>query len=663
MNRFRSAHTLSVVCLLTALGAAAATGETPSPEADPAWTLRFESPVLWQRVTPLGGLVVGTAKGLYGVEPGGGGIAWRHEDLPDLSPDGYREILNSPFVLVAEQGQRGRVLILDSMNGRIVFDSLKVGFAQVVGHHLLPRNRALLVIGPRADGGKSAMSLVDVATAEVRWTKQHAGATASVIGRLAAALVERHTGESVSFPKPVEAAGAILIPELTGVSKIDIATGELAWRVPGIQGVALARVYASPHRDDLFFVAAQQTMTIGTSNSEVVTTHYGAFRLSDGSAVWDKPVRMKGAATEILFLERGAVLSSGPDGNGRLKLADYESGESLWGKKGKGIEIQGTLVDHAPLADGGILLVTGHDSAWTNKGIEYYLSILDPAAGTLRCSKPARCRGRLLRTEVVPRGVLYVTTSEVNLLDPATGQPVLKRAVASDGNLVTAERGNVLYAFSHDDGLLYALDKRSGEVRPLSKQKVRLAEKDVPWSLETGDDRITLVSSQNVVGFGFDGAVRFHAHHPSPKQPALLRALYAANAFRAAMASAATGLYGAAFGSAAAETEPGTPDREVASELAHGFAQLSEGYAGLSGDYVRAARARFRASAESVDSVFMMVRLPEQGLRLARVSKATGAIVATIDLGRDRTPDYQVDAIDNRVYYRVGLNEIAGYAF
>ncbi len=59
----------------------------------------------------------------------------------------------------------------------------------------------------------------------------------------------------------------------------------------------------------------------------------------------------------------------------------------------------------------------------------------------------------------------------------------------------------------------------------------------------------------------------------------------------------------------------------------------------------------------------MMVRSPDKGVDLAQVSKATGEIVARIHLGKDKDPNYQVDAIANRIYYSPTSRTIVGYAF
>ncbi len=652
-----------LVCVALFSGAMAKESQAEEiPRIAPAWTLKLESPVLWQQVASTGNLVISSGAGLYGVDPENGTIIWRQEQLRNLSEDRYEVIPGTPFVILSDESVADRVLILDTMDGRTLFDSTTVGISQVLSSHLLPQNRALLIFGLRPNTFTTSMSLLDIAAGKLRWTNHDILAGSSRLAKFAAALMQAATDSSGIICDPLEIGDdAFLIASQTGIYKIDADTGEFLWKTkyPRYEASG-ARLFLAPDRADVFFVAAEE-ISSGEATPGMVNTYYSAHRVADGGAVWRKPVKLKGSSNEAIFLGSGMLIASAPDGGRKIKLVDYATGAGLWGKKGKGLDVAGAVVDHESV-DGGLLLVMGHDSAWTNRGVEFFLDIVDVEAGALRFKKALKVKGRLLRTEVVPRGVLYITTSEINFLDPKTGQS-LQKPVFSDGSLVTAVSGDLVYAYSNDDGALYVADRKKATLARLSKQKVTLADKDLPDMLEVEGDRLVLSSSQNVVSFGLDGTLQFHAHHPAPRQPAILRALYTANAVRAAMASAASGTYSAAFARAASEQEDGTVEQVLASGLADGYSEMTDGFAGLSRDYFQAANARFKASALSEDSVFMMVRTPGKQIVLARVSKQTGKIVEAIDLGRDKEPDYQVDAISNRVYYRTTASEITGYAF
>ncbi len=139
-----------------------------------------------------------------------------------------------------------------------------------------------------------------------------------------------------------------------------------------------------------------------------------------------------------------------------------------------------------------------------------------------------------------------------------------------------------------------------------------------------------------------------------------MRAMLIANSIRAGMASAASGMMGGAFATAAAKQEPGTAGNTFASGMAEGYGEMAVGLGGVSKKFADAARERFKASRNTVDFVFMMVQL-KGSYGLAQVSKKTGEIVKVMDMKKDKSPSYQVDSISNVIFYRIKENEISGF--
>ena len=284
-------------------------------------------------------------------------------------------------------------------------------------------------------------------------------------------------------------------------------------------------------------------------------------------------------------------------------------------------------------------------------------------AGALQSNKPTSVRGRLRYTTPLDSGVLYVTSHEVNVLDPATGTLVNKALVRSKQPIVATRDARNLYAFTADDGLIYKLDLTTGQLAPFSATKVKLQGKDAPVSIETRGDGLVLLGQQSVAAWDANGKVTLESYHPAPKRNALLQALLYAQAARSAAASFTSGVYAAGFADASNDTRQGSIGREITTGFAQGYADMSEGYAGLATDYFKAARTRFQASAAARDFVFMMVRQDDKRIGLAQVSKDTGAIVSVIDLGRETNPNYQVDDIGNQIFHQTDPSVIVAYQF
>jgi len=666
----RACLTAIVTCLLPAAAAtssAAATEPAASPTLAPAWSLRLDGEVEWQRVAPLGQLLVKTSRALTAIDPGRGRVLWTHTDLGGLAQDHYEEIAGTSLIAVSDGLSRPRLVILDSVDGRIIFDSRAAGVTQVLSRHFLPQSRALLLFGFREGNPATTMFLVDVERGTLRWENSRLTEGAGKLTRALSAFFQAATNQSGIVGEPIEITPeTFLVASVTDIYAVSTRTGSITWKTANARDTRSTRFYATPKSPEVVYVGSETTMSMASGSStgggETVYTYYSAHRLADGATVWPEPVRLKGGLNDVIFTGDGLILSPSTSGKGKILLCDYATGESRWGRKGKGIEILGGIINH-DWTSAGLVLTTGYDSAWTNKGEEYYLSLIDPKSGTLRFEEPLRLRGRIVSTRVIPSGLLFTTTSEVNVLDLTTGLPLLGEAVRSDDSLVTVEDGRHLYAYAAKKGTLHRLDTESGALTTLSKTPAELEEDDAPLAIEVAGDRITVVSSQNVIAWRTDGTMLFHTYHPSPQLPVMMRALLRAEQVRMGMAAVAAGAAGVTFASASSQQQPGSMDRAVTAAVATGYAQAGEQLASLSAGYGAAARTRFKASTVAPDFVFMMIKQERGGYGLAKVSKASGRIEAVIDLGRDKDPIYEVDAVSNLIFYRPTPGTVAAYKF
>jgi hypothetical protein len=449
------------------------------------------------------------------------------------------------------------------------------------------------------------------------------------------------------------------------VLRFDAMTGVVAWKAPYAGGRFELR--AAAQRPGVIYVGAEETQTMtgadGSTEHQYATTSYQGFRTSNGEAVWNRPTRFNKPMNALVIpLEQGLLVSEGDANKGKLQLLEYDTGAGLWGNRGKGIEISGQVLDYA-FAGSNLILTTGYDSIWANKDTEYLLYVLDTAAGTFRFEEPFKVKGRMLSTELTEQGLVYVTTHEINVFDPATGTLKNAPVLRSKEPLVTVHDGRTVYAFNSTDGFVYAFDRESGAITRFSQAPFEFPEHDSARSLDVVDGQVVLLGWQTVAGFAPAGNLAFSVHHPAPRDPAWLRSLAWAEGIRAGMASAYAGAYSAAAASVAADTAEGSFEHELATELEQGFGTLQQGYQGLATEYVNFARRRYEASAESRDFAFIMTQDDERRVSLAQVSKRDGRILGQIDLGRDKEPDYQVDDVQGLVFYRPAASVINAYAF
>src|SRR5436190_381016 len=178
-RRSHSGLVLRLVIVTLALASAAlpaanvaAAAPNPAQEAPllrPAWSARLDGAVEWQRVAPLGQLLVKTGGGLTALDPANGRVLWTLPGLGQMAQDHYEEIAGTSLVVLSDGLQKPRVVILDSVDGRVLFDSRGAGVSQVLSRHYLPKSKALLLFGFTEGDPATSMFLVDVERGSLRW--------------------------------------------------------------------------------------------------------------------------------------------------------------------------------------------------------------------------------------------------------------------------------------------------------------------------------------------------------------------------------------------------------------------------------------------------------------------------------------------------------------
>ena len=666
----RSHLALPALLLACSIAGALTSPDAQAAPVAPAWTRDFAAPIEWQRVTAFGQLLVSTRAGLHAVDPATGKVLWTQVSLGGLPEQGLQELAGSPLVMIT--GSVGletpRTVVLNVFNGQLVFDTRLAKVGQISAPRVLPRAGSLLVGGFEIGNVQPTLFAYSMNDGSLLWKSDVLATTMNPGGnRLLGALLGATLAVIKIDPvqsQPLELGdGTFLLGAMGYVMRLDAATGDVRWKTPFAGGIFEFR--ETDARPGIVYVGAEeheQVMGADQTTQQRIQTHYQGFRVEDGMAVWKRAVNFsKPMNHSIIALDRGLLVSDGDNDKGKLQLLDYDTGQSLWGNKGRGIEVAGQVVEYS-FAGTDLVLTTGYDSIWTNKDTAYLLYVLDTTSGSFKFAKPFEVKGRMLGTELRDQGLIYVTTHEINIFDPATGTLRNAPVLRSRAPIVTVDDRNLVYAFNSDDGFVYSFDRDTGAVAKLTKAPFALGD-DHARALDLVDGTLVLMGQQTVAGFGLDGSQKFAVHYDAPRNPTWMRALAWAEGVRVGMASVSAGLYSAAFADAAGDAAPGSAGREVATELSRGFGDLSQGYQNLSGDFIRFARRRYEASAESRDFFFMMLQHEDRRVALAQISKRDGRILSEIDLGRDKEPAYQVDDVSSSVFYRPADSVVTGYRF
>lgn len=648
-----------------------------------SWSAKFTSGVNWQRIHSLGYIIVSTNDGLYGVNPDNGAVMWERKEFAALDPAMFEEVGGTEFIAVARQKSENAILpmqaIIDVMSGRILFDSDKEGIG-ILSRHVLPESGRLLVIGAAKGNLSATLFMYDIVSGSLLWSNDELFKVESsgkgFLAKLQAGVQTMANLQGL-IAEPVEVDDESMIIAHPGyLMKINTLTGNVIWK-NAIERATKGRVMFSPHRPGVVFLATEiesesgSGFTSGPSNPDEPRIFYYnlyyAFDARTGKPMWSKPAREKDMLSEVIMDKRGIIVCPRSTQKPTINLIDYASGETLWGKKGNGIKAQGSVVSAIPIEEG-FMITTGFDNAFTSKGEEYYLNILDPATGTLRYEKSVKLKGDIVQSEVTPKGLLFTTTREVNIMDIKTGTLLWDKSIESGGPSsgdkvrpfpLGAGEGK-MYVFSPKESGVFEIDKNAGTHRKLNGTAIDFEGKELPKAIDVADDGILLYSDQNIMKLAFDGSVKYEKYYPAPRQPALVRALLVAEAVRAAYIGAAASTYAAAFD----EIETSTSDaglKAVSGELSDAYSQLGQAGFAYSASAIKAFGARFKASQNTPDFIMMMTKKEQKGYQLIQVSKLSGTVENAIDIQNDREPEYEIDQVFNYLYYRTSPAEIVCY--
>ncbi|MFZ6012325.1 MAG: PQQ-binding-like beta-propeller repeat protein [Bacteroidota bacterium] len=649
----------------------------------PSWSAKFKSAINWQRVHSLGYLIVSTNDGLYGVNPTDGKIIWENKGFPAVNPDNFHEVQGTEFVTISFMGDKVSTIpmqaIIEVVGGKVLFDSQKEKIG-VLSRHVLPGSGRLLVIGARPRTLMASLFMYDIASGQQLWANDDLfkaeQTSKGFLGKLQAMGQQMSNLQSLTS-EPVELPDqSLIITHPNFAIRINSADGKVIWK-NALQPSRRGQVYFSPYKKGVVYIGTEIesetgsgfTTSSGGSNEpkKFYYNLYYAYDLQTGNALWKQPAKESDMLNQVIMHEKGIIICPRSSQKPTINLINYETGQTTWGNKGKGIKAQGSVVSYIQ-TEKGLLITTAFDNAWNDKAEEYYLNILDPNTGTLKYAKSVKLKGDLVRSEMVQKGLMFITTREVNILDTNTGALLWPNSIEAGvpfnsdkpRPFPTGAKGDKLYVFSPKESGLYEVDKVNATSKKITSAKIEFGGKELPNAIDVVDDGILLYSEQNIMKLGNDGLLKSYKYYPAPRQPALMRALLMAQAIRAAYIGAAASAYSAAFAQASQQTtDPG--GKALGQGMSREFGELSQAGFAYSSRAMKEFNARFKASQNTPNFVMMMTTQEKKGNQLIQVSKGNGEIMSAIDIKNDREPEYDVDQIYNYVYYRPSPTEIVCY--
>lgn len=624
------------------------------------WEAQLSGSINWQRVTSLGYLVVGASDALYGIDNETGTVLWQDAELAGMAEESYAPIPGSPFVKFSVEGDTPTVIVLDPIEGHQLFNSTKDGLVSLKNEHVLLRNSAMIVVGNKTGNMAASMVCVDLGTGKVSWTKDDEFGMLTALHEMKGSdfiattlfyiyRINAQTGEivwkaSLSEDNPMANMGQLggLLQSMTesflepGAVEVRLITSEDKTAIYG--GLQVRKETQSQSDPDKTMISYSNT--------------YTKFDLATGEMVWEKATEMKGKLGIVAFNENGMYIFPDDGSKSRINVLDSRTGAGLWGKKGKGVNVKGSVLDFR-FTEKGLFLATG-------KTDNAFLNLIDLNTGESKFKKYEKMKGQLEYVEMLPAGLFYVSEYEANILDMATGANKWSKSVRKDPGMMLND-GNTCYLFSSKDKSVYAVDKSTGKQQTYSTQELAFDGKETATGMEMYQGQLLLSSDQNLLALN-NGTIGFQVYHSAPRESGLKRALLYANAVRAAYIGGVSKMAAGAYGAAATQQDQ-VVNEAILGGISETYDQMGDAGISYAQQAFAAANKRFKATAETQDFLFMLTQLPTKDHALVQVNKADGKTDGQVSLGKDKTPSYEVDAVLNKVYYRTSSNQIAAYQF
>ena len=592
-------------------------------QTTPTNTYTIDGKINFMKLTDTGILLIAHNDGFAGIKPESNKLIFDFKDYGSVKEEELQFIPATPYVVISQGGfakLSSKKIVFDYVVGKQLFETKENGWKDAFSAQVfIPQNK-LIVSGIRTSKEKFAMAvgIYDLVT----------GKEEKLIYPVEPGKV---TMGSVSVTGSIFMKdNLVYIPTSKELICYDIKSNSRVW---------------SAKVDDLSWMTADESgkEIYGFENTNSGDTKINKIS-STGEVLWKDSQKVKGAVTRFEILPQGiAIVSDVADKGGSVFSARAESkimmlsakdGEDLWDKapKTKG------YVQHFYVMDDGILF--GIQSGGINK-ISF--------TGETLFKKPLKTGENIHTMALTPKGMIYITDSDANIIDLKTGESIWNKPIKyknASAVASTYDAKNKRYLISTGDDVV-AIDENSGDVKTLSEFKFE--EKEAPNSFSVRANGLLLTSDQNIMMLNFDGTKQFHEYYKSPGRSTFGKIMGGVMAVASTAASVSMAARAGANKNSIGQYNEYGREADRASKM---FADIGS----ASFDYMSK---RFKASAATANAQFILTKL-DDGVGLVKINKDSGAKEKEIVL-KDKKPEYEVDEYAGVLYYKKDNNTILSY--
>lgn len=595
--------------------------ETPQYSYDMGGKINF------MKLTDAGVLVVAGAGGLSGIKPGASQAHFNFKDYGKIKAEELEFIPMSPYVVINEGG---------------IFSTKKTVIDYVAGTKLFATEENKWRFTHRADVMLPENKLV---VAGVHKEKGVAVGVYDLLNGKEIGLIPFKASMGQNFvTKPVIIDGGLLIGTDKSLLRVDIDKGTVVWENKDVDMISWITADQTGKEIYAFEDRNGNTRIHKISNS--------------GQKLWDKERKVKGKVNRFEILPNGLACVSDVDNSGKTGLGKLTSGASeskiyflnakdgsdLWEKapKTKG------YVQHFYIMDDGILF--GLEEGGINK-VSF--------DGTPLFKKPMKTGENIHTMAMTPKGLIYITDSDCNIINLNTGESIWNKELKyKRAKAVTSayDSKNKRYLISTGEEIV-AIDENTGEINSFATFKFQ--GKENPNKMLVRNHGVLLTSDQNMMMFDFNGNPKFHQYFKAPGKSAAGAILM--GALTVASAAASVNSYAAAEQHRQVHSMGGGYYR-LGNYTSQGenYRDLGDSFAKMTGASFAEMTRRFKATAATENSQFILTKLDSGEVGLVKIDKDSGAKQKEITL-KDKKPEYEVDELGGYLYYKANDKTIYSY--
>ncbi|MGB2994753.1 MAG: PQQ-binding-like beta-propeller repeat protein, partial [Ferruginibacter sp.] len=487
------------------------------------WTKEFPSKINWYRITDAGTVMVATKDALYGISPNGE-EAWKADDIENIKEENLDVHDGTPYVtLVKAKLIKSNNKVVDVVSGKTILNTEDLGFHNVLKRLYLPQSNQMLFYGGNKNG-KLILVLADLGTGSKVWEQEK--------------VFEKKSEQLVS--KAREVNGGILIATDKNIYNLNKTTGEVLYSIDmksdlpvqkqvkksgfGGFGKAFGGSGASEMQTMTsadFFQGADKSKFYFW-NQDYITQ----FDAATGNETWTR-FKLPSPIAYILQDSRGMIIAtaekrqediakanSGGGGLiGKIKksnaagknratliLLDPATGNTKWNSED--VDLKGDILAYK-LAGNKLILGTELD-----KG-DNFISIVDLDAGKSITKKPISIKGDVTDLQLVPQGLYFRTTEQINILDMETGDKTWKKGFKVKNCLGYNVDENTGYVYGN--GKVYKVDFKTGDMDEWL-QSLNFNRDEEHNTMGIYDNKIFISSDQNASLYDSDAKLVYHTY-------------------------------------------------------------------------------------------------------------------------------------------------------